>query len=260
MAGYEWRQPVTDHSMMKLGKLPARHDPRTLHLANYLTNALKPPARRRWSTKVTNLGMMLNDSLGCCTIAAKGHLVQTWTANAGTQVIVPDSAILKGYEQACGYVPGDDSTDNGGNMIAVLNYFRQTGIGGHKLFAYVALEPRNKTHIELGVDLLGGCDLGLALPVSAQKQDVWSVPAGGPVGDGAPGSWGGHDVPIIDYGPVGPTCITWGKKKTMTWAFFYTYVDEAYGLLSTDWSDGTRKAPNGFEFAALQADLASIRR
>ncbi len=251
---------MVDHSNMKLGKLPARHDPRTLHLASYLTNALKPPPRRRWSTKVTNLGVMLNNDLGCCTIAALGHMVQTWTANAGSQVIVPDSAILKGYEQACGYNPADPDTDQGGNMIAVLNYFRQTGISGHKLFAYVALEPRNKTHIELGVDLLGGCDLGVLLPLSAQKQEVWSVPPGGPMGGGAPGSWGGHAIPIIDYGPVGPTCISWGRKITMTWAFFYTYVDEAYGLLSNDWCDGSRKAPNGFEFDQLKADLAAISR
>lgn len=249
---------MTDHSSMKLGKRAARHDARTLHLASYLTNALKPPPRRRWSTKMTNLGVMLNDQLGCCTIAAKGHLIQTWTANAGTQVIVPDSAILTGYEKACGYDPNDPNTDQGGQMIDVLNYFRQTGIGGHKLFAYVALEPKNKTHIELGVDLLGGCDLGLALPISAQGQTVWSVPAGGPVGDGTPGSWGLHDVPIIDYGPVGPTCISWGKIITMTWSFFQTYVDEAYGLLSEDWANSQKKSPSGFEFLALKSDLQAI--
>lgn len=251
---------MVDHSTMKLGKAPARHDKRTLHLANYLTNELKPPPHVNWSRLVTNLGVMLNDNLGCCTVSAKGHLIQAWTANTGPQVIVPDSAILRGYEEACGYDPADPSTDQGGDMLDVLNYFRKIGIGGHKLFAYVALEPRNKTHIELGVDLLGGCDLGVMLPISAQNQEVWSVPAGGPVGDGSPNSWGSHDVPIVDYGPLGPTCISWGKRITMTWQFFYTYVDEAYGLLSYDWCDGKKKAPSGFDFAQLQADMAAISR
>lgn len=249
---------MIDHSRMKLGKTAARHDKRTLHLANYLTNALQPPPRIRWSEKLTGLGVMLNAELGCCTIAAKAHLVQTWTANNGAQVIVPDSEILYAYESACGYDPNDPSTDQGGNMLDVLNYFRKTGVGGHKLFGYVALEPRNKTHVELGVDLLGGVDLGVRLPISAQGQEVWSVPAHGAVGDGEPGSWGGHDVPIVDYGPVGPTCISWGKLITMTWQFFFTYVDEAYGLLSMDWATGVKAAPSGFDFPQLQADLAVI--
>jgi len=44
--------------------------------------------------------MMLNDRLGCCTISAVGHAVQTWTANAlGRELTVPDSTILEYYEK-----------------------------------------------------------------------------------------------------------------------------------------------------------------
>ncbi len=229
-------------------------------MTRYLTDALKPPPRVRWSEKVTRLGPMLNDSLGNCTIAAKAHLVQTWTANHGAQVVIPDDEILHAYQQACGYDPRDPSTDGGGVMLDVLNYFRQTGIGGHKLFAFVGLTPRNVTHMRLGVDLLGGCDLGIALPLSAQTQEVWAVPAEGPFGDGALGSWGLHNVPIIDYSPIGPVCITWGKLVQMTWEFYRTYTIEAYGLLSEDWASGERAAPNGFEFEKLQADLRTISR
>jgi hypothetical protein len=249
---------MIDVSKMKLGKRPAVHDKRTLLLSDYVTNALKPPPRVDWSMKLTHIGEMLNDQLGICTIAAAGHMIQTWTAANGSQIILPDNAILKGYEEACGYNPADPSTDNGGVEVTVLNYLRKTGLGGHKIYAYVAQEPGNRTHIELAVDLLGGCYLGLELPRSIQGQRVWSVPPGGPVGDGAPGSLGGHAVPAVAYGPAGITVITWGQLLTMTWKFFSVYCSESYGVLSPDWANGTKLAPSGFDLAALQADLAAI--
>ena len=245
---------------MKLGKKDVRHDKRTLHLANYLTNVLVPPARVDWGAKLTQIGMMKNDELGDCTCAAAGHMIQTWTANNGNQKIVSDDEIVSAYEAVGGYKPGDPSTDGGAVEIDVLNYWRKTGIAGDKIFAYVALEPKNKNHIKLATDLLGGCYLGIALPISAQTQRVWSVPATGLVtGDGRPGTWGGHAVPIVDYGPTGPTCITWGKLVTMTWAFFFAYCDEAYGILSSDWAAGNKVAPSGFLFSQLQADLPQLR-
>lgn len=242
----------------KLGLKPARHDARTLHMARYLTNDLQPPPRRHWSDRVTSLGPMLNDRIGCCTIAAFGHLVQTWTANAGQQVIVPDVAVETAYEQACGYDPNDPSTDEGGVLLDVLRYMRKTGIGGHKIGAFAALEPQNKTHIELGVDMFGGVVLGVGLPLSAQGEEVWSVPVVGPVGPGKPRSWGGHAIPVVDYGPIGLVCISWGQLITMTWRFFETYVEEAFTVLAPDWCDGTQTAPSGFALEQLQTDLLII--
>ena len=243
---------------MKLGKKPPKHDSRTLQLARYVTNALQPLPRVDWGSKVTQLGEMCNDQLGICTIAAAGHMVQTWTANAGSQIVLSDTDIVAAYSGACGYDPADPSTDQGGVEVDVLNYWRKTGIGGRKIFAYAAQEPKNRTHVELAVDLFGGCYLGVELPLSAQGKDVWSVPPGGPVGQGAPGSYGGHAVCAVSYGPAGITVITWGKLLTMTWLFFDTYVSEAYCVLSTDWCDGTKTAPSGFDFNALQADLAVV--
>jgi hypothetical protein len=249
---------MTNHSGMKLGRRAAVHDPRTLQLANYVSSELTPPAKVNWGTKLTHLGMMMNDTLGDCTCAAMGHMIQAWTANNGSQLIVPDSAVLKAYEGSCGYNPNDPSTDQGGIETTVLNYCRKTGIAGHKIFGYVALEPGNRQHVELAVDLLGGCYLGVSLPLSAQTQKTWSVPPGGAHGNGAPGSWGGHAVPVVAYDSHSVTVVTWGKLLKMTWAFFKIYVEEAYGVLSTDWATGTKVAPSGFDFTQLQADLKLI--
>jgi len=67
---------AVDHAREKLGKKPARHDPRTLQMANYL--ALPAfPASRDWTNKAKPAwGMMLNDQLGDCTCAAIGHIIQ----------------------------------------------------------------------------------------------------------------------------------------------------------------------------------------
>lgn len=245
-------------SKMKLGKRPARHDSRTLKLANYVTSDLVAPERIDWSAKLSDLGMMLNDQYGCCTCSGAGHMIQAWTANNGNQKILSDDDILKAYRDVGHFVPGDPSTDNGAVEIDVLNYWRNTGIGGDKIFAYVALEPKNKEHIKLAVDLLGGCYLGVALPLSAQGQEVWSVPATGLTGGNAPGSWGGHAVCVVSYNPTGLVCISWGILITLTWEFFFACCDEAYGILSTDWAESDRVAPSGFKFDELQKDLNLI--
>jgi hypothetical protein len=47
----------------KLGKLPPRHDHRTLMLAKYTVALPPPPAAVDWSRKLDHLGMMKNDTL-----------------------------------------------------------------------------------------------------------------------------------------------------------------------------------------------------
>lgn len=248
-----------DHSRMKLGKQAARHDPRTLQLANYLRPKLLPPPPPQvdWSAKVAAWPMMANDTVGDCTCAAAGHLIQEWTANAGTEQVVPDSAIITAYAAVSGYNPKTHAHDTGANEIDVLNYWRKDGIGGHVIRAYVALEPGNLDHVRDSVAIFANSYIGLALPTTAQTQDVWSVPPGGAVGLGAPGSWGGHAVPVVAYDPQGLTVVTWGALKRMTWEFWGAYCDEAYAILSDDFLTAG-KAPDGIDLATLEADLNEV--
>ena len=74
-----------------MGKSVARHDPRTLLLASYVTPSLPtPPASFDLTSKVHAWGMMDNDQIGDCTCAAAGHLIMEWTANAGKKMITPE--------------------------------------------------------------------------------------------------------------------------------------------------------------------------
>jgi phosphatidylserine/phosphatidylglycerophosphate/cardiolipin synthase-like enzyme len=201
--------------------------------------------------------MMGNDTIGDCTTAAAGHCIEEWTTDAGDPVIVPDSAIVAAYSAVSGYNPQTGKGDVGATVISVLNYWRQTGIGGHTIRAYAALTPGNLDHVRDSVSIFGNCYIGLQLPISAQTQSVWTVPAGGAVGQGAPGSWGGHAVPVVAYDADGLTVVTWGALKRMTWDFWSAYCDEAYALVSDDFLT-SGETPAGIDLAALEQDLQEV--
>lgn len=249
---------------MLLGKKAPKFDARTLHLAKYLTAALPPsPPAKSWirASKMQRWPMMLNDRLGDCVIASKGHLIQLDTA-----LVVPhrvatltDRQVLAGYEAVGGYVPGDPATDQGCVMLDALNYWRRTGYGGHKLAAFAAVRPLDTGHVRASINLFGAAEIGLGLPLTARQQvgDVWDVVGDGKTGDSAPGSWGGHCVPVPDYDADELVCITWGAVQRMTQRFFNAYCDEAYAPLPPDWLAANR-APNGFDLAALLTDLSLV--
>jgi len=252
---------MVDHSEMHLGRKAVRHDDRTLLLASYLQPHLPPaPPAVDWTKKVAlPWGMDGNDVLGDCTAAGLAHMVQCWTANGSTEYAMAEADVVNFYEDSTGYDPSVPSSDQGGVEIDVLNYARKNGIGGHMVgCAYVAVSPQSKTLTRDAIFLFGGLYLGIALPLSAQSQRVWDVPHSGAHGKGSPGSWGGHAVPAVAYDARGITVVTWGALKRMTWGFFRAYCDESYGIVSADWVNGERAAPNGFDLAALQADLAAL--
>jgi hypothetical protein len=237
---------------VKLGKLPVKQDSRNLKLTRYLIPAELPPIppSMDWGRQGQTWPMMLNDELGCCTWATAGHMVQTWTANAGAEVIIPDSTIRAGYLKMS---PGDV----GCYELDVLNHWRKEGIGGHKITAFVGLDEANVDHIKAAVYLFGGVYIGLSLPLTAQEQvgKVWQV-VKGPGSN--PGSWGGHAVNIVGYMPDGLICITWGAEQVMTWKFWKKYTDESYGIISPDFFK-SGKSPNGFDRNTLIYDLQKIK-
>lgn len=248
---------MIDHDTVRLGRLPTKHDPRTLKLARYLTSALPPaPPEHDYTAKVTAWGMMGNDTVGDCTVAAAGHEVEAWTAYATQEHEVTTAEVLAAYSAITGYDPARPETDQGAFCLDVLKYWRSHGIAGHMIGSFVAVDPTRADELATALWLFGSVYLGLDLPVSAKSQAIWDVPAGGPVGDGAPGSWGGHAVCLQAYDADGAVIVTWGETRRVTWAFLATYCSEAYALLSPDWfsTDGT--APSGFDWETLNTDLA----
>jgi hypothetical protein len=140
--------------------------------------------------------------------------------------------------------------------LDVLNAWRRNGLVGHQLAAFADPHPSNLEEVRQAISLFGGVYIGLALPITAQSQDIWDV--GSPDDpDAEPGSWGGHCVYVPKYDAYGFTCITWGAPKQMTLDFWNEYCDEAHALLSNDWLSA-KGSPGGFDVAQLKADLEQV--
>lgn len=239
----------------KLGRKPARIDERTLKLSNYKVGELITPPTCDYTSKVTNLGPMLNDTLGDCTIAGICHLIQLWTAENSKQTIIPDNEVLKLYETITGYNPNDPNTDNGGVEIDVLNYWRTNPIMNNQLSAYVSINPKNIDEFKQAIYYFNGCYIGVELPLSVQDASEWKFQ--NLEGDNAPGSWGGHAIPLVAYNENTFTCISWGAFVEMDYNFLLNYCVEAYALLSPDMFNNG-KTIEGFDLVQLQKDLSLI--
>lgn len=262
-----------NHPTLKLGKRAPQRDPRTLKLAKYLPKKLPAvPVQNGYITKIASFPMFLNDQLGCCVIAAAGHMIQQWTTYAGKPVILTDTQILQAYEYIGGYKPGHPETDNGCDMLTALKFWRKYGIGNHRILAFVSVDVANQNEIDTGVSLFGNLMSGIQLPLTAQNPvpavdgtPTWSFPSGGAVGNGSPGSWGGHCVPLFGYNdnpaagaPRGTKLPTWGQLYNMTPKFFRTFGDELYAVVTQDWVDAQGKSPSGFNINTLLSDLAAL--
>jgi len=248
---------------LKLGKHLPKLDVRTLRLAKYFTAELPAqPASMDWSAGRSDWGLMLNNQLGDCTIAACAHAIEVWSSNvAGFPVqILTDATVLKMYEDACGYNPAQPWTDQGGVEVDVLNFWRKHPQETHRLLAYADPDPGNRDHIEQSIALFGGVYIGVGLPITSYFQvgSMWEV-VGDPTKDNAskPYSWGGHAVYVCGYTPDYLTCITWGKLQRMSWRFWNAYCDESHTLLGGWWI--THKVtPSGFSHKELAEDLLKV--
>lgn len=248
----------------KLGKLAPKHDPRTLCLGNYLNHkrALPtPPPHVDWNKSIdpASLGMMLNDQEGDCGLAGQAHAVQTWTANNGSMITIPDADVQAAYSKLSGYVPGDASTDTGVVLLDALNQWRKDGIGGHTIAGYVKVDHHNILHVRTAVLLFGGVYTGAQLPLSAQDTTKpWIGKRGHLRGDDVPGSWGGHCMWHPCATSSGGEFVTWGAPQDDDWQWWLNYVDECYAPFSYDWLNAARVAPNGVDVIALEDDLAAL--
>jgi hypothetical protein len=248
---------TTVETQFKLGKLPAKTDPRTLLLARYVDQAVlpKPPPTLDLTQGVRDWPMYANDRLGDCTCAAAGHMIEAWTAAAQHNAVeVSETAVVHAFEAVKIVDPA--TGEEGAVELDVLKYWRSTGIARHKIGAFARVSRHDHELLQVSAYLFGGLYIGLQLPQTAQDQAVWDW-THRLTGPAAPGSWGGHAVDVVRYDEHALTVVTWGGLKEMTWSFWDRYVDEAYCLLSEDFLRGGA-APNGFDLAALRQELALV--
>jgi hypothetical protein len=122
----------------------------------------------------------------------------------------------------------------------VLTYQAQHGFIPGSQAPLVALPfdlaPDDLAGLQNTIAHVAGSYLGIALPMSAQTQDVWDISTAAADGDPTPNSWGGHCVLAWEYDGLGETdlvtLITWGAEKSATWRWLRKYMDESHGMAS----------------------------
>ncbi len=253
--------------MYKLGRLPRAYSPHVPHLAMLRTeqNRITAPASIDYTKGLpSDLGVMLNNSLGCCTCAAVYHSLQIWTANANPPMDTePDSNVLALYEQTCGYKPNDPSTDNGGVEQEVLSYILKTGapVGDgskrHKIAAFVEIDPKNIDDVRAAIYSCGLVYIGFNVPgflMASGPPQTWDVSD-----SGDQSIVGGHAVIVAGYDEHGLILVSWGQVFRMSFAFWAKYVDEAYALADSDWIKATGHAPCGLTLTDLEAQMQALK-
>lgn len=245
-----------------LGKLPSRHDPRTLRMAKYLTGPVSPaPSSREWAPEWLRWRMYHNDKIGCCTIAAIGHIIQLWGAASGFNDIGPlDQDVLNAYGVISGWKADDPESDRGANMLDALNYWRKTGVGSHKIYSYVKLDVGDRAQIMAAINLFGAIYIGAQLPKAIQGAPVWIAPGNQQMHkpEWIAGSWGGHALASHGYTGSGVFLSSWSETIHASWQWLADYADEIYTVLGPEWSDDKHPSPGGFTLEALRDDLARV--
>jgi hypothetical protein len=230
---------------------------RTLSLARYIDSARlpSPPDAFDETSGVDSWPMYANDRIGDCTTAAAAHMIEAWTAaGRGQPVELSEGAVLDAFEHVKRTDPF--TGEEGAIELEVLRYWRANGIGMHRIGAYARIAVHDQRLVRTASWLFGGLYIGLQMPLTAHAQPVWDW-TGSLAGPARPGSWGGHAVDVVRYDKNGLTVVTWGRLQELTWSFWDRYCDEAYCILSDDFLQ-KGSAPNGFDLAALQADLALV--
>jgi hypothetical protein len=222
---------------LKLGKLPARIDTRTLRLARLFIPAKLPALPDKFDNDdgmnvVIESNMFGNDQWGDCVIAGRAN----WTLRAeyfeqNIRLPITTDEVLYQYWKEQG---GNASTqpDNGLVMLNSLNVWRHDGWTAAKehynIYAYAAINWKKYNELKYAILLLGGAYTGFWVPSSAMDQfdrgETWTVVPGSTIA-------GGHAIYLVGYNEIGPVCLTWGKKQQMTWEFFLKYTDEAYAMI-----------------------------
>lgn len=242
--------------VVRLGRRRPKTRPAALQFRNYFAEQelrTPPPTVIDYYTKaMPSLARMYrNDVEGNCVVSGAFHAVGIWSANDTPDCIVgTDAEVSQQYQQICG--PGD----NGCVIVDVLEFQKAHGLtlGGqrYKIDGYVLIDWRNKLQVQVALLLFGVLKIGVNLPQAWTTSNLWDV-TNSPI-------VGGHNIEACGYNAQGVQISSWGRVYTITWAAFVStrWVEELYAVLSPNWYNSDKLAPNGIDVTTLQVDLAKL--
>jgi len=249
----------------KIGKAPAIEDKRNIKMAAILGKGLPFPVIFDTDTNLKAnlpLAMFGNDEYGDCVIAGRANQTLRFEFFEQKKIvpITTQNVLTEYWYEEGGTGP---NYDNGLAMLTSLKIWRKRGWklsdgNNYTIYAYAQINPKDMNEVKAAIYYLNGIMIGLELPISAddqlQNNQTWDVVAGP---DGEAGSWGGHCVYVCGYNAIGPVCVTWAMKQQMTWNFFKTYCDEAYGIID---SPDKWVSNDPINLKVLTTELAAIEK
>ena len=255
---------------MKFGRTRPAPNLRTGHkmAAKYFDAANMPPVPDAFDFSNLNAtplaDVLANDSLGDCTSAGAGHLIDIFTGGGGSPIAITAAEAVAFYSLSTGYVPGDAATDQGGDEVTVLTTWRDKGYdgkGGHAIAGFVQVDAGNAALLKASAFYFGGLYFGLELPDTytnpfpSSNGFVW--------GPGTPNPSQGHCIVGLGADLTGIHIDSWGLFGTITYpAIAQLCSDSAGGMvfavISKEWISATsQRSPGALDWAQLADDFAA---
>jgi len=251
---------IQRHPIFKLGKAKARRDRRNLKLKAILRAPVTVPKEYDFDTSHRGVPtpVFANDRYGDCVIAGRAHQTLRFELIEQKKVItITDAEVIAEYFRETG------GADEGLIVLDSLKRWRKNGWkaagDNYVITAFAEIDRGAASQVKRTVFTDLGVGLGLALPISAQEEfeagKPWRITSGT---GSTPNSWGGHYVYVTGYTTLGPTCVTWGRKHQMSWAFFNRYCDEAYAVIDAINTPKKRRVLDAAKVAAFLNNVSAV--
>lgn len=267
---------MPNHAHHKLGKQSFTPKAKDLKLKAYVDKAAlidsgQVPPASSWTAMLTpsnNLPQkdtdpLGNDEIGLCVYAGPGHMVKLISQQTGVGLTVTRQQVVDAYAEDTGYDPVTGANDNGAVIRDMLKRWQSKGLYGTKALAYALVDYTDPDEVAIASWLGCGTIGGYALPLASQKQvdsmgrQIWFLPdTGFPKGQG-PGTWGGHCIYETATSPAIDGGNSWGDNIIWTPEWRQACQDECWIVLVDAWKLVTGRAPNGFAWEQLLADVAA---
>ena len=237
----------------------------TIELSNHvLDGAPTPPAAvHRSNLNFKSWGMLGNANYGSCVIAMMLHSIQAFHLDAGLPAPIwteEDWEYL--YHEIGGWVKGDPSTDQGCDEGVAMQTWEHPGLkthdGTHTIAGTASFRVNNVEETKRMIWEFISPQMGYALPQTAQGQTEWHITDHSLQGPAAPGSWGGHGVPLWSYDPYRVRLGTWGGELLETWPFHLAYAMEGRVVITHEMLNRKGVSPTGVNWTTLGEELHAV--
>jgi hypothetical protein len=224
----------------------------------------------RWALgKDIAWGMMLNDQIGDCTIAAAYHAMQLWSSYGRDHVLTEsDHWVEQTYRNFTGY-DGTEATDQGAMEQDILRQWLNRGVriqegtetdpapNVSRIRFFGEVDPRMAWDVKRTINDCGMAYIGFRVPAWLMEGDIPSVWDRGTNNHIV----GGHAIILTGYTASSYDLVSWGRGDLqMTQRFFDTYVDEVYAVAHPWWIDATGHTPLGKSLEELEALMKAQQR